>query len=133
MTNPTYRRIVTNGIVRLECAVENLTYERIDGKVVVRAMDPDLFEEIETATPAAPGEGREDLNLESARRELANAIERAKTVFERTTGTVLEGVSVQIMKHISGVYTDCSAIMSVNVTATYNPEDGRGPTKWVSS
>lgn len=130
MTNPTYRKIVVSGIVRLECAVENLTYERIDGKVVVRAIDPDLFEEVGTA-PTAPAECRQD--LESARRELASAIERAKSVFERTTGTVLEGISVEMMKHISGVYTDCSVIMSVGVTATYNPEDGRGPTKWASS
>lgn len=132
MTKQTYRRIVENGVVRLACPIEMMTYTRDGDHVVVEAAGAEVLELIEP-TIEAPAETHKPKDLEAARREFAKAIEAAKVAFERDTGTVLEGVSVQIMKHISGVYTDCSTIMSVNVTATYNPEDGRGPTKWTSS
>lgn len=132
MSNKTYRKIVDSGTVRLACPIDMMTYSRDGDHVIVEAMGAEVFEQIEP-TVEGPAETHKPKDLEAARQELAKAIEAAKVAFERDTGTVLEGVSVEIMKHISGVYTDCPAIMSVNVTATYNPEDGRSPTKWASS
>lgn len=138
MTNLTYTKIADKANVRLACARDMMTYTvPVDHKpgdmCIIEAFDAEVFIEAPPAAAKTSSDPAQKKDLETARQELAATIEAAKKLFEESTGTVVGSISVAIMHHKSGFYTDCSMITSVDVSAIYNPTDGRGPTKWTSS
>jgi hypothetical protein len=126
-------KVGTNRKVRIECALTHMTYIREidsnpDRRVTVEADNADVYMEVDgvevTITQANIKTQPGSVHLETARKNLANAIQAAKKTFEHDTGTVLTDLTVDMLQHSDGMHADKSEIINVLVSCAYPGPQG---------